>query len=69
MSDRCNAVGYKKNEADIRAVCELAEALRDAIIDYQVRTGLEVPHRPVESFADAVDSSHSKRRYMTRTVG
>jgi len=42
--DRCNVPDYERNEADIRAVCELAEALRDAVVEYQVRTGLEVPH-------------------------
>jgi len=68
VSDRCNAVGYKRNEADIRAVCELAEALRDTIVEYQVRTNLEEPHKAAESFTDAVNSSRSKRQYMTRTV-
>jgi len=44
ISDRCNAPEYERNKADVRAVCELAEALRDAIVEYQVRTKLKVPH-------------------------
>jgi class 3 adenylate cyclase len=40
ISSRADAVGYRRNEADIRAVCKLAEALRDAIVEYQVRVGL-----------------------------
>jgi len=68
ISDRCNAPDYERNETDIRAVCELAEALRDAIVEYQVRTSLEVPYYPVEPLVDMANSSHSKRQYMTRTV-
>ena len=53
ISDRSNAAGYQKNEADLRAVCELAEGLRDAVVEYQVRVGFRTPDRPVEVFADA----------------
>lgn len=44
LSDRTNTTGYKRSEADIYAVCELAEALRDAIVEYQVRTTVEPSH-------------------------
>ena len=37
----------------MRAVCELTEALRDAIVEYQVSVNLEAPDQPVELFADA----------------
>jgi len=40
----CNAPDYERNETDIRTICGLAEALRDAIVEYQVRTKLEAPH-------------------------
>lgn len=34
--ERISAVGYKENDADGHAVGELAEDVRDAIIEYQV---------------------------------
>ena len=36
ISERSSADGYEENDADIRAVCELAENLRDVIVEYQV---------------------------------
>ena len=36
LSDRSSVAGYQQNEADLRAVCKLAEALRDGIVEYQV---------------------------------
>ena len=36
LSERVSAVGYKESDADRHAVSELAEELRDAIIEYQV---------------------------------
>jgi hypothetical protein len=52
----------------MRVVSELAEALRDAIVEYQVRADLAAPHRPVEFFTDTADSSHNKGQYMSRIV-
>ena len=52
ISDRSNAPGYQKNEADMRAVCELAEALRDAVVEYKVRINFEAPGRLVEFYAN-----------------
>ena len=52
--DRSNAVGYRKNEADVRAVCELAEGHRDAVFEYQVRVNPKGLDQLVESFADAL---------------
>ena len=37
----------------MRAVCELAEVLRDATIEYQVRVNLGVSSQLVEFHADA----------------
>ena len=34
--ERSNAAEYKDNEADARVVCELAEDVKDAVIEYQV---------------------------------
>ena len=33
--ERTSTVGYQENDADVYAVGELAEDVRDAIIDYQ----------------------------------
>jgi len=44
ISDRSNAADYKRSEADMHAVCELSEALRDSIFEYQVRP---VPKYPI----------------------
>ena len=41
--DRSNTAGCQGNEADMRAVCEHAEVLRDAIVEYQVRVNLKAP--------------------------
>lgn len=34
--DRSDSVGYKENDGDVRAMCELAEDATDAIMEYQV---------------------------------
>jgi len=41
ISDHSNTAGYQTNEADVHAVCELADVLRDAIVEYQVCVNLE----------------------------
>ena len=53
ISNHSNTPGYQKSEADMRAVCELAEVLRDATIEYQVRVNLGVSNQLVEFHADA----------------
>ena len=40
-----NAAEYKDNEADARVVCELAEDVRDAVIEYQVSANLVITLR------------------------
>ena len=39
---RTNTVGYQDNEADVHAVGELAEDVKDIIIEYQVSHNLLV---------------------------
>ena len=34
--EKTSGVGYEENDADVRAVDELAEDARDAVIEYQV---------------------------------
>jgi len=45
LSERSSAVGYQENGTDGHAVCELAEDIRDAIIEYQVSSGPPVTRR------------------------
>ena len=40
--ERSNAAEYKENDIDLRAVCELAEDVRDAVIEYQVSVNLVI---------------------------
>lgn len=40
LSDHSSAAGYQENDTDTRAVSELAQDLRDAILDHQVCTEL-----------------------------
>ena len=45
ISDRSNTAGYQTNEADMHAVYELSEILRDVIVEYQVCFNLETSSR------------------------
>ena len=40
MLERTSAVGYKETDADVHTVGELAEDVRDAVIEYQVSPDL-----------------------------
>ncbi|KAF9784565.1 hypothetical protein BJ322DRAFT_1211500 [Thelephora terrestris] len=42
ISERSNAVGYRENDADVQAVCELAEHLIDATFEYQLARQKEI---------------------------
>ena len=42
LYERSSTVGYQGNDPDQHAVCELAEDLRDAIIEYQVGPDLSI---------------------------
>ena len=43
--ERTSAVGYKENETDVNAVRELAEDVRDAVMEYQASHDLVIPLR------------------------
>ena len=43
LSDRPSVDDCQQNEEDLRVVGELAEALRDVIVEYQVSTSLVHP--------------------------
>lgn len=45
--ERSGAAGYQESDTDIHIACELAEDVRDAIIEYQVCPNLSaVPRTP-----------------------
>lgn len=64
VSERSNAVGYREDDADVRAVCDLAENIRDAIIEYQVGSDLPV-HQ--ECTTEPPSSWLNKKRSTGRT--
>ena len=41
LSERSSAADYKQNEVDTSAACDLADDLRDAVVEYQVGTGIK----------------------------
>ena len=43
--ERTGAVGYKENDADVNVVCELADDVRDAVMEYQVSPHIVIPLR------------------------
>ena len=43
LLEHSTIAGYQENDADVHAVCELAENLRDTILEYQVSGDLEIP--------------------------
>lgn len=65
LSERSGAADYQENDTDRRAVCELAEDLRDAVIEYQVGRDLPIVRKCI---VEAVCSSLNRGRYTTRTV-
>jgi len=65
ISERSSTVSYQENDADGRTVCELAEDLRDAIIEYQVGHD---PQPCTGHFAKAAHSSLNKRRCTSKIV-
>jgi len=57
LSDCSSAAGYQENDADVHAVSELTENLRDAILEYQVSTDFE----RLRSFAGYLLRQHAVR--------
>jgi hypothetical protein len=43
--ERVSTIGYQENDADMHAVGELAEEVRDTIIEYQVRPNFMITLR------------------------
>ena len=42
LSEHSNAAGYQENDRDMQAVCELAEDVRNAVVEYQVSPNLTI---------------------------
>lgn len=55
-----------ENEVDVTAACDLADDLRDAIVEYQVSTSIEM-HAGWFTH-DAVYSLRNRRQFTNRTV-
>ena len=47
MLERTSAVGYKETDADVHTVGELAEDVRDAVIEYQVSPTFDHPQETI----------------------
>ena len=67
LYNRMNTEDYEQSQDDIQAVSEIAEDIRDALLDYQVcndrpyATGVQVKLRHFPRW-------HSNRRYTIRTA-
>ena len=67
LYNRITIEGYKESQDDIQVVSEIAEDIRDALLDHQVCSGkpyvtgmqLKLGH---------FDRWHNNRRYTTRTA-
>ena len=44
LSERSTTTEHTENEGNVIAACDLADDLRDAIVEYQVRTNLSGGH-------------------------
>ena len=62
IMEQSSVAEYKENEADMRAVCELAEDVRDAVMEHQVSWISPLPGGTIES----AFSSLNRRRYTSR---
>jgi len=67
LYNRINIEGYKESQDDIQAVSDIAEDIRDALLDYQVCSNN--PHATgAQLKLERPGRWHSSRRYMTRTA-
>ena len=67
LSDRSSVTGYQENETDAHAVCEVAESLRDTILEYQVSTNIKILCSS-EIFTEVPRSSLNRKHCTSRTV-
>jgi len=49
LSEQSGTAEHAEKEGDRIAVCDLADDLRDVIVEYQVSTGMKIAYRTVHS--------------------
>ena len=68
LYDRINAQSYEECQGDIRAASNIAEDIRDALLDYQV--GGDKYYVAVGSLkSERFDRCASNEQYMIKTAG
>jgi len=67
LYNRINVKGYEESQDDIQAVSDIAEDIRDALLDYQV-CGDKSYATGVQLKLQRSDRWHNSRRYTTRTA-
>ena len=67
LCNRVSIQGYKECQGDITAVSEMAECIRDALLEYQV--GRSRMARVMWLTLGRFDRQPSSRQHMTRIVG
>ena len=67
LYNRINIEDYKESQDDIQAVFGIAEGIRDALLDYQVRSD-EPYSNGMQLKLGRLDSWHSHRRSTTRAA-
>ena len=67
LYNRINVEGYEESQDDILAVSEIAEDIRDALLDYQVCSG-ELYGTGAQLKSERSGRWHSNRQYTTRTA-
>jgi len=67
LYNRINVEGYEESQEDIQAVSEIAEDIRDAILDYQVCS--DKPYATeVQLKLECPGRWHNSKRYTTKTA-
>ena len=67
LYNRINVEGYEESQDDIQAVSDIAEDVRDALLDYQVCNDKPYATR-AQLKLERFGRWHSSRRYTTRTA-
>jgi len=67
LYNRINVGGYEESQDDILAVSDIAEDIRNALLDYQVCSG-EPYATGAQLKSEHPGRWHSSRQYTTRTA-
>lgn len=63
--ERSNFDGYQGNDADERTVCELAERVKDAVVEFQVSSSLP---GAIKDASLSQSSLLSRKQFTSRAV-